>query len=176
MEAYIEGRWNAMNPPGMMVPFAGTVSTPPAGWLLCNGQAVSRTTYAKLFAAIGTAYGVGDNSTTFNLPDLKGRVPVGEDTGATRLAANNARGNVAGAETHKHTTTTAGGTTATSSAPIAASAGGPATIQLASSTGANAVVAHQSHTHPAPTITIAGGTAVANGMPPYQIANYLIKT
>jgi microcystin-dependent protein len=47
------------------------------GWLLCDGSAVSRTTYAPLFAVIGTAYGVGHNSTTFNLPDGRGKVPVG---------------------------------------------------------------------------------------------------
>lgn len=54
--------------------------TPPAGWLLCQGQAVSRTTYAALFALIGTTYGAGNGSTTFNLPDLRGRVPVGKSS------------------------------------------------------------------------------------------------
>ena len=53
--------------------------TQPAGWLLCNGQAVSRTTYANLFSVLGTAYGQGDGSTTFNVPDVTGRVPVGAD-------------------------------------------------------------------------------------------------
>ena len=52
-------------------------STAPEGWLLCNGQAVSRTTYAGLFGVLGTAYGQGDGSTTFNVPDLTGRVPMG---------------------------------------------------------------------------------------------------
>lgn len=51
----------------------------PDGWLICNGQAVNRTTYAALFTAIGTLYGAGDGSTTFNLPDLRGKVPVGLD-------------------------------------------------------------------------------------------------
>lgn len=51
------------------------------GWLLCNGQAVSRTTYAALFSAIGTRYGDGDGSTTFNLPDLQGRSPIGAGSG-----------------------------------------------------------------------------------------------
>lgn len=67
--------------------FAG--STAPSGWLLCAGQAVSRSTYADLFAAIGTTYGAGDGSTTFGLPDLRGRVIAGEDdmggTAANRL-------------------------------------------------------------------------------------------
>jgi microcystin-dependent protein len=49
----------------------------PAGWLLCDGSPVSRTTYASLFALIGIAYGAGDGSTTFNVPDLRGRVPAG---------------------------------------------------------------------------------------------------
>lgn len=60
---------------GSILMFAG--ETAPDGWLLCNGQAVSRTDYADLFAVIGVAYGSGDTSTTFNLPDLGGRVPVG---------------------------------------------------------------------------------------------------
>lgn len=55
--------------PGMIKPFAGT--TIPTGYLLCDGSAVSRTTYANLFAAIGTTYGSGDGSTTFNLPDYR---------------------------------------------------------------------------------------------------------
>jgi microcystin-dependent protein len=63
--------------PGIVLPFAG--STAPAGWLLCAGQAVNRTTYAGLFAAIGTTFGAGDGSTTFNVPDLRGRVAAGKD-------------------------------------------------------------------------------------------------
>lgn len=64
-------------PIGAQMTFAG--ATPPTGWLLCYGQAVSRTTYASLFAVIGTAYGIGDGSTTFNLPDKRGRVSLGAD-------------------------------------------------------------------------------------------------
>ncbi len=64
-------------PAGCVMPYAG--ATAPDGWLLCHGQAVSRTTYADLFAAIGTAHGPGDGSTSFNLPDLRGRVAAGRD-------------------------------------------------------------------------------------------------
>ena len=64
-------------PSGTVLPFAGT--TAPIGFLLCSGQAVSRSTYPDLFAAIGTTYGAGDGSTTFNVPDLRGRVPAGKD-------------------------------------------------------------------------------------------------
>ena len=62
-------------PSGTMTAFAG--KSVPDGWLLCNGALVSRTTYAKLFAAIGTAWGAGDGSTTFKLPDADGRVMQG---------------------------------------------------------------------------------------------------
>lgn len=64
-------------PIGSQVAYAG--STAPPGWLLCYGQAVSRTTYAALFAVIGIAYGVGDGSSTFNLPDKRGRASIGAD-------------------------------------------------------------------------------------------------
>ncbi len=63
-------------PPGVTIPFAGDL--PPDGWLRCDGSAVSRTTYAALFEVIGTRYGSGDGSNTFNLPDLRGRAPVGK--------------------------------------------------------------------------------------------------
>jgi microcystin-dependent protein len=60
----------ALLPSGMILPFGGT--TAPDGFLDCDGSAISRTTYADLFAAIGTAWGTGDGSTTFNVPDLRG--------------------------------------------------------------------------------------------------------
>jgi microcystin-dependent protein len=63
-------------PAGMLSPYAGTNAPP--GWLLCYGQAVSRTNFTALFAAIGTAYGVGNGSTTFNVPDLRGRSAFGK--------------------------------------------------------------------------------------------------
>lgn len=64
-------------PAGIVLPFAG--SDVPDGWLLCDGSAIDRTTYAGLFTAIGETYGEGDGSTTFNLPDMTGRAPAGAD-------------------------------------------------------------------------------------------------
>lgn len=65
------------------------IAAPPTGWLLCDGSAVSRTgSNAPLFAAIGTTYGVGDGTTTFNLPDFRGRMPVGVGTQANVNALN----------------------------------------------------------------------------------------
>ena len=69
----------AFPPGGIMLSAAQTV---PTGWLRCDGSAVSRTTYSALFSAISTAFGAGDGSTTFNLPDYRGRVPIGSGAGA----------------------------------------------------------------------------------------------
>jgi microcystin-dependent protein len=92
---------------GMVVDFAGT--TAPTGWLLCYGQAISRTTYSVLFSAISTTYGTGDGSTTFNLPDLRGRVVAGQDdmggssanrlTGVTSSVNGDTLGGAGGLET-----------------------------------------------------------------------------
>lgn len=76
-------------------------STAPDGWLFCNGSAVSRATYADLFAAIGTVYGAGDGSTTFNLPDMRGRAPIGVGQGSG--LTNRTLGTKLGAETHQLT-------------------------------------------------------------------------
>lgn len=65
-------------PSGSIIEFAG--STPPTGWLVCDGSEVSRLTYATLFDAIGTIYGSGDGSTTFNLPNLQDRFPLGSSS------------------------------------------------------------------------------------------------
>ena len=95
--AYNGSGW--VNSPGMpsgsVTQFAG--STAPSGWLSCDGTTVSRTTYAALFAVIGTTYGAGDGSTTFSLPNMKGRIPVGLDTAQTEF---DALGEAGGAKTH----------------------------------------------------------------------------
>jgi microcystin-dependent protein len=88
---------NVQVPSGMLFDFAGT--TAPTGYLACDGSAVSRTTYAALFAAISTTWGVGDGSTTFTLPDFRRRVAVGSGgSGTATLAAS--VGATGGSETH----------------------------------------------------------------------------
>ena len=69
---------NRTCPTGSIIMYGA--ATAPTGWLLCDGSAVSRTTYADLFAIIGTTFGVGNGSTTFNLPDLRDRFVVGAGT------------------------------------------------------------------------------------------------
>jgi microcystin-dependent protein len=77
--------------------FAG--STAPGGWLLCDGQAVSRSTYASLYAVTGDTYGAGDGSTTFNLPNFKGRSAIGSGQGAG--LTDRALGSSGGEEAHQ---------------------------------------------------------------------------
>lgn len=103
------GQVNSVGLPlGVILDYAG--AEPPTGWLFCYGQAISRTTYASLYAIVGTVYGTGDGSTTFNLPDLRGRVSAGKDnmggTSASRLSnlSANTLGASGGAQTHTLTT------------------------------------------------------------------------
>ena len=99
------GRFMAKGMAGMIQMFAG--STAPSGWLMCQGQAISRTTYADLFSVIGTTYGTGDGSTTFNLPDFRGRVGVGVGNGTATGHTSHTLGQKAGNENaivpyHRH--------------------------------------------------------------------------
>jgi len=107
----------ALMPAGAMLPFAG--SSVPSGWLLCVGQAVSRATYADLYSAISTTWGVGNGSTTFNVPDMREAAPIGAGTysavtGTTHgaITAHDARALGAFADDqgqgHKHGMTTWG--------------------------------------------------------------------
>lgn len=94
-----DGTHNAgvLVPTGAVVMFGGTAA--PSGYLLCDGSAVSRSTYSALFAVIGTAYGVGDGSTTFNLPNMQQRFPLGKAASGTGATL----GGTGGAIDHDHT-------------------------------------------------------------------------
>ena len=94
IEAVLAG--GASLPTGTTMWFGGSVV--PSGWVECDGSAKSRSTFAALFAAIGTTFGVGDGSTTFNVPDFRGRSPIGIGTGVG-LSARTANQQV-GEETH----------------------------------------------------------------------------
>lgn len=89
-------------PVGGVMPFGR--SSPPDGWLAANGSAVSRTTYAALFAAIGTAFGVGDGTTTFTLPDLRDRMAIGSGTLYALAATGGSKDTIVVSHTHSGTT------------------------------------------------------------------------
>jgi microcystin-dependent protein len=145
-------------PVATITPYAG--SSAPTNWLLCNGAAVSRSTYADLFSAIGTTYGVGDGSTTFNLPDLRGRTPVGVDSSAGRVTANNTLGATAGAEKHTLTVDEMPAHTHETDRHFSFGTGiGPNGVNAQTSgvTGST------------------GGGNPHNNMQPYLVVNYIIK-
>ena len=95
-KAYVD----SIVPAGTIHQYAGSTA-PNSMYLLCQGQAVSRATYATLFAVIGVTYGVGDGTTTFNLPNLQGRIPVGYDSTQTEF---NTLAKTGGEKTHVLTT------------------------------------------------------------------------
>jgi microcystin-dependent protein len=151
-------------PPGVVLPFAG--STLPPGWLWCDGDAIDRWYYARLFGIIGVQFGSGDGSTTFNLPDMRGRVPVALDnlggSDAGRLSAANTVGGTGGTETH--TLTSAEMPTHTH--PLA---------QTLVEAGVSATVNYDGGSAGGTTGFTGSGSA-HNNMQPYLLLNYIIKT
>jgi microcystin-dependent protein len=167
---------------GTAAPTGGMVlwptETPPANWLLCEGQAVSRTTYNALFAVLGTTYGAGDGSTTFNLPNMKGRVVVGLDPAQTEF---DTMGETGGAKTHTlteaempshthvqnphdHDMTVRTSSTAGGAAPMAGSvsgSGGTDTSNIQNTTAVNQNT---------------GGGGAHNNLQPYIVLRWMVKT
>lgn len=102
LQLRVAGELTTPLPAGMIIPFAG--ENAPAGWLECRGQTVERAAFPRLFAAIGTAYGPGNGTTTFTLPNLVGRFPLGAGTSGTAGAVNRGLGQAGGTETVTLTT------------------------------------------------------------------------
>lgn len=157
---------------GEIVSYAG--STAPDGWLLCYGQAVSRTTYAALFAVLGTTFGVGDGSTTFNLPDLRSRVAAGKsDMGGSDnglLTGGTVLGAALGAQTNSASVS------GTATGVLGVTMGGASALTTA--TG-GAVTVAADHIHNASTtgsLNVSGSTSAFSVVQPTIILNRLIKT
>ena len=160
-------------PTGAVLPYAG--SSAPTGFLLCYGQAISRSTYADLFSAISTTYGTGDGSSTFNVPDLRGRVAAGQDdmggSSANRLTDQtgglngDTLGDTGGSETHTLTTAQMPAHTHTVAAQQQVS--GDSTNRGGSGQlGAAATITSSS----------TGGDGAHNNVQPTIILNYIIRT
>jgi len=156
-------------PAGTINMFGG--SSAPTGWLICNGNAVSRTTYSSLFSIIGTTYGTGDGSTTFNLPNLKGKVVVGLDSGDTSFDALGETGgekthtlSVSEMPSHKHDIVN-GTTDVYGFARMSANAN----TYLSGSGGPRVKESYD-------TIGYTGGGQAHNNLQPYITLNYIIKT
>jgi microcystin-dependent protein len=172
------------NRTGEVVPFAGT--TAPAGSLLCYGQTVSRTTYAGLFAVIGTTYGGGDGSTTFSLPDLRGRVVAGKsDMGGSDagiLSGGGVLNAALGSQANVATTNVSGATAGSLSVSVSGATAGAGSATTAQSGGGTEVTdSTHNHTFSAGGATsgslsvFASGTSVAfSVVQPARVLNYLI--
>ena len=185
--------------PGV-TPDPGTRQDVPDGWLLCSGLAVSRVAYSGLFTIIGTTYGVGDGSTTFNVPDLRGRAPHGKDdmggTTASRITSisgivGTTLGVAGGDQRIQDHTHTYSGTTGNDSpdhnhnlamafGPNAygwTTYGGGAGFTLSGNTATGGASVRHQHAYSGTTANhnqTAGGAS--QNMTPTIITNYIIKT
>ena len=141
-------------------------ATAPSGWLICDGSAISRTDYKELFQAIGISFGEGDGGTTFNIPDLRGRITIGNGLGTASDAVNRTIGQTGGSEkitlsvnqipSHSHTTGISG-----SVAGNYNSGGSSAQVSFNQTVGVNT--------------GLTGGGQAHDNMQPYLTTNYIIK-
>jgi microcystin-dependent protein len=164
----LDGLMGGLMPVGSLLPYAG--ASAPAGYLLCDGGPVSRTTYADLFAVCGTTYGAGDGSTTFNLPDCRSRAVFGAGPGPG--LTNRARGATGGEEKHLLTIAempshTHNWTPWSGAAWFDWSSTGFEAAQTAGGRAYNFAAATNSNT---------GGDGTHNTVPPFLALNYIIKT
>lgn len=185
---------------GSILPYGG--ASAPSSWLLCYGQAISRTTYATLFAVVGTAFGVGDGTTTFNLPDLRGRAVIGKDNmgGSPANRVTNAVSGITGttlgasggnqhAQADTITATSAATSTVSDPGHNHSFNNGPALVYVGSGGNSNIVGGSQvlgedmndNYTNVTVTTTVSTTatsslTGASQNMPPAQVTNYIIFT
>jgi microcystin-dependent protein len=139
-------------------------ASPPAGWLVCDGSAISRTTYSALYSALGSAsspWGQGDGSSTFNLPDLRGRTPIGAGTGSGLTARS--IGQSGGEEAH-----TLGIAEIPSHTHQQSLGGSISTVQ---NVAGNYVIGDANTSY----VTYTGGGGSHNNVQPFAVINYVIK-
>jgi microcystin-dependent protein len=157
--------------PELLVPVGAVLAygsnKAPNGWLSCLGQEVNRSDYPNLFAVIGTTYGPGNESTTFNLPNLAGRVIVGQGSGAGLTARN--MGSTGGAETH----------TLTTDEMPSHSHDVSNTVQKSGSNTPSGLDNEGNEIDTVSTVSTAstslGGGEAHNNMQPFTVMNYIIK-
>lgn len=158
-----------------------------SNWLICDGKAISRTTYATLFALVGTTWGAGDGSTTFNLPDLRGRVQLGGNNvslpnGKNATYATRSLAATGGEETHVLTTNELPTHTHTLTDPGHFHASNSGAF-VTSTAGADAGTTGTNYRTEANTASVATGITIANtgagaaheNLPPFLVMNTIMK-
>jgi microcystin-dependent protein len=171
-------------PTGSLTMWAGAVASPPTGWLACNGANVSRSTYSALFAVVGTSFGIGDNATTFGLPNLLNKFPIGAgDTYALAATGGSANSIVV---SHTHTaTSTSVVTDPGHSHTIAKSGGGTTNPSIDANESLNTINFSAGTVQNNTTgITVAttttnsteGSSGTNANLPPYVAVGFIIKT
>jgi microcystin-dependent protein len=161
-------------PPGSMIDYGG--SSTPTGWLLCDGSAVSRATYAALFTAISTTWGAGNGTTTFNVPDFRGRVSIGKDNmgGSAANRITNAGSGITGTTLGA----SGGAQNVTLDTTMIPAHTHTFTISTRDYSGSGGSSANYSAGSGATTITTSstGGGAAHNNVQPGAVVNKIIKT
>ena len=172
-------------PAGTVLPFAGAAA--PTGFLLCSGQAVSRADFADLFAVVGTTYGAGNGTTTFNLPDLRGRVAAGKgdmggsESGRLNTIIGSALGAAGGQQTQQFALSASGSGSGTAFTHGLGTTG--ITTGQFNAQGGGFGVAVQPHQHAvngnasvSVSVSVSGATDVRSNVQPTLILNYVIAT
>ena len=144
-----------LTPTGTIAMFGGSSS--PSGWHICDGSPISRSTFAALFGVIGTTFGIGDGSTTFNLPDLRGRAPFGKAAAGTFTTLGGS-GGTESLPSHQHTN---------------AALGGPNNTDVLGSTTGDASIPTNAHSH---SISNTGNPITSPSIVnPFLVVNFIIK-
>lgn len=153
---------NLITPIGSI--FEWATDTAPSHYLICDGSAISRTTYADLFSIIGTTFGTGDGSSTFNLPNFKGRIPVGKDSNDTDFDTIGETGGSKYLQEHRHDLTLV----KSRSLPLDGG-GGSSEAGPSGYNGDNSGVATNTGS------IKSAGTGNSGNLQPYIVANYIIR-
>jgi len=165
---------NDIVPTGLILPYAGA-SAPSSAWLVCDGSAVSRSTYAALFAVCGTNYGAGDGSTTFNLPSMPGNVPTGVNGSSAYFQNLGQTGGSTDIMAHSHGASTDVQGSHNHSIGSVGTSGSYGLVDSghASSSGTGYTSSNGGHGH---NVYIGATGTNPSNLVPYIVVNFVIKT